>query len=81
MDVRAKMVSVKIYHDASRQNFDEAEKLLLRALELYEAGRAMLDRAAELCSEVATAMDAESASIASELYRATRPAVDAKPVK
>lgn len=53
LDVRSGRLIVVIYLQAAQRNFDEAAELAERALQLREAGMAMLDRAKVVAIEAA----------------------------
>ena len=53
LDVRSGRLIVAIYLQAAQRNFDEAEELAERALQLREAGMALLDRAKVVAIEAA----------------------------
>lgn len=50
-------VTMEVYRQAALANYTEAEDLLHRAMELREAGHALLDRAATLAGQYAILED------------------------
>ena len=50
-------VTMEVYRQAALANYAEAEELILRALQLREAGHALLDRASVLAGQYATLED------------------------
>lgn len=62
--------TMEVYRQAALANYTEAEELLHRALELREAGHAMLERAALLAGQYALEEQAASVRL-EEVFSAT----------